>query len=92
MDLLCKSFHLFTLQIPMDLLAQEWLEDKTRSPENRMYLLENVLPTLVIALEKLLESTEAAEDHEINPVNWLAQWLLRLVSGQQWLLWLSWLW
>jgi hypothetical protein len=60
----------------MDILAQEWLADKTRSPETRQYLLEQVFPTLVIGLEKLLLASEN-QDNYINPVNWLAQWLMR---------------
>eukprot|EP00047_Mylnosiga_fluctuans_P015648 m.48141 g.48141 ORF g.48141 m.48141 type:complete len:145 (-) comp6018_c0_seq3:105-539(-) len=63
-------------QIPIDLLAQEWLADKTRSPENRLYLVEHVLPTLALGLEKLLLAT-GDENTNVNPVNWLAQWLIR---------------
>ena len=62
----------------MDLLAKEWLEgsDALRSPENRIYLLDQVLPCLVMGLEKLLVAAEGQEDR-INSLNWLGQWLSR---------------
>eukprot|EP00048_Salpingoeca_helianthica_P023099 m.22249 g.22249 ORF g.22249 m.22249 type:complete len:147 (-) comp8269_c0_seq1:20-460(-) len=64
-------------QIPMDLLAQEWLESDSKSKDTRIYLVEKILPTLVVGLEQLLQKTENGISDNFNPVNWLAQWLIR---------------
>ena len=40
--------------MPLELLAREWLNEQRASIENRAYLVDKVLPTLVIGIEKLL--------------------------------------
>ena len=41
--------------MPLELLAREWLNEQRASIENRAYLVDKVLPTLVIGVEKLLD-------------------------------------
>lgn len=64
-------------QVPMDLLAQEWLQAGSKSTETRLYLVEHILPALVVGLEQLLQKTKDGASENFNPVNWLAQWLIR---------------
>ena len=71
-------------KLPLEILAREWFDRQEASIGMRYYLVENLLPTLVIALEKLLievtqrnlaENTEQQED--FNPINFVAQYLMR---------------
>ncbi len=72
------SLHLRpNLLVPLDLLATEWLDDSPKSAETRLYLVEQVLPTLVLGLEGLLQQADQGEDEDFNALNWLAQWLTR---------------
>lgn len=70
-------------QIPLDVLASEWLTAGT-SIELRCYMVEKLLPTLMLSLEKLLSDATKKGlidieqlDSRINPVNLLAQNLMR---------------
>lgn len=40
--------------VPLELLAREWLNEQNSSAETRAYLVDKLLPTLVVGLEKLL--------------------------------------
>lgn len=40
--------------IPLELLAREWLGQQDGGPEIKAYLVERLLPTLIMGLEKLL--------------------------------------
>ena len=41
-------------RVPLDMLAREWLNEQRASVDTRAYLVEKLLPTLVIGVEKLL--------------------------------------
>ena len=68
----------------MDLLAREWLNEAKPNVETRAYLVDKLLPTLIIAAEKLLSEVskrglerDDAGGAEFNPINFLAQYLMR---------------
>ena len=71
-------------QVPMDVLASEWLDTTPANIETRRYLVEKLLPTLVLGLEKLLQDVERKGlvdqdtlSDQFNPINTLAQYLMR---------------
>ena len=71
-------------QVPLKLLALDWFNTTDPSTETRAYLIENFLPILVLGCEKVLKEAEAKKlvqknsaDHNFNPINYLAQYLLR---------------
>ena len=71
-------------QVPLKLLALDWFNTTDPSTETRAYLIENFLPILVLGCEKVLKEAEAKKlvqknsaDHNFNPINFLAQYLLR---------------
>lgn len=42
------------VRVPLDLLAREWLDERKAPADTRAYLVEKLLPTLVVGIEKLL--------------------------------------
>ena len=71
-------------RVPLDMLAREWLNDHRATLETRSYLVEKLLPTLVVGLEKLLREVTARElvynmepQEDFNPINFVAQYLMR---------------
>ncbi|XP_039261348.2 EF-hand calcium-binding domain-containing protein 5-like isoform X2 [Styela clava] len=45
-------------KLPMDVLAEEWFSSDEKSAEIRVYLIENLMPTLILGLEKVLLEAE----------------------------------
>lgn len=71
-------------KVPLELLAREWLNEQNAGSEMRWYMVETLLPTLVIGLEKLLDEVSkrglentTEQQVDFNPVNFIAQYLMR---------------
>uniref|UniRef100_H2Y3N1 EF-hand domain-containing protein n=1 Tax=Ciona intestinalis TaxID=7719 RepID=H2Y3N1_CIOIN len=75
-------------QLPMDMLAQEWFSENAVTSEMRVYLIDKLLPTLVLGVEKVLLEAEkkgliegynpdGETSRKFNPINLLAQYLMR---------------
>lgn len=71
-------------KIPMEMLAKEWMKDTHATVETRAYLVDKILPTVILGMEKVLMEaerrglTEKAEaDANFNPINYMAQYLMR---------------
>ncbi|XP_065654008.1 EF-hand calcium-binding domain-containing protein 5 isoform X3 [Hydra vulgaris] len=63
-----------------DSLVIDWLEEQSLPKNVLVYLLENIVPILVLGLQKLLieaEKFDFKENKEFNPINFLAQYLMR---------------
>jgi hypothetical protein len=75
---------LLTRQIPVKLIAMEWLSKSSLSFDTRAYLLEHFLPVVVLGCDKLLQAAATRNlvdtnrrDANFNPINFLAQHLMR---------------
>ncbi|XP_033099536.1 EF-hand calcium-binding domain-containing protein 5-like isoform X2 [Anneissia japonica] len=71
-------------KIPIDVLALEWMNRNEVTVETRAYLLDKLLPTLILGVEKLLTEVEKKgladttdPNPNFNPINYLAQYLMR---------------
>ena len=71
-------------KIPVELLVNDWMQNNVETVETRMYLIDKVLPVLTIGLENLLMQVEQKGlsnceklDHTFNPLNYLAQYMMR---------------
>ena len=71
-------------KIPIEVLAREWFSGNTVNIETRAFLVDKVMPTLILGVEKLLNEVQRldlaeAEEHDpnFNPINYLAQYLMR---------------
>ena len=71
-------------RVPLEVLTRDWLNEQCVGAEQRAYLVENLLPSLVVGLEKLLTEVsvrglvdDKGENPDFNPINYLAQHLMR---------------
>ncbi|XP_060602057.1 EF-hand calcium-binding domain-containing protein 5-like isoform X4 [Ruditapes philippinarum] len=72
-------------KIPTELLARDWLNVIEATLETRAYLVEKLMPTLILGMEKLLNEADKRglangsdkRDPNFNPINHLAQYLMR---------------
>ena len=71
-------------KVPFDILSKEWFKNNNISIDQRLYLLDSLIPTLVLSIEKLLKVAEgkglidsAKPSKDFNPINLLAQLLMR---------------
>ncbi|MGH0183546.1 UNVERIFIED_CONTAM: hypothetical protein FKN15_012574 [Acipenser sinensis] len=77
-------------RVAVDVLASDWFTPDKQTAHTRAYLLEGLLPTLLPGLEKLLTEAgnrqlleerapggQAGAEQEFNPINYLAQHLMR---------------
>ena len=76
--------ELVARKVPFDLLTKEWLTNNKVSIGERTYILEKLIPTLVLGVEKLLTVAEhkglintETQSKDFNPINYLAQFLMR---------------
>lgn len=71
-------------KIPMEALAKDWFKDNRATIETRAFLVDKILPTLIIGCEKLLIEVDrrglaeaTSPDPSFNPINFLGQYLMR---------------
>ncbi|CAN8197399.1 unnamed protein product [Coccothraustes coccothraustes] len=69
---------------PGDWLAREWYNEEEETLDTRLYLLDNLLPTLIPGTENLLMAVERnhvlvsdQEPTRFKPINYLAEYLMR---------------
>ncbi|XP_059721714.1 EF-hand calcium-binding domain-containing protein 5 isoform X3 [Haemorhous mexicanus] len=69
---------------PGDWLAREWYNEEEGTLDTRLYLLDNLLPTLIPGTENLLMAVERnhvlvsdQEPTKFKPINYLAEYLMR---------------
>ena len=73
-------------KIPIELLAREWMNTTEGTVELRAYMVDKVMPTLILGVEKLLnavndrglaDAANGGYDPDFNPINFLAQYMHR---------------
>ncbi|XP_035890411.1 EF-hand calcium-binding domain-containing protein 5 [Phyllostomus discolor] len=71
-------------KIPKDNLAKEWFNIENMTVDDRVYLLDKLLPTLVLGVEKMLMQvekkkflTEVDIPTKFDPINYLGEYLMR---------------
>nr|KAF6415551.1 EF-hand calcium binding domain 5 [Molossus molossus] len=71
-------------KIPKDNLAQEWFNTENMTLNTRVYLLDKLLPTLVVGVENMLMQvekkkllSEADIPTKFDPINYLGEYLMR---------------
>lgn len=69
---------------PGDWLAREWYSEEKETLATRIYLLDNLLPTLIPGVENVLMEVERdhvlvsdQEPTRFNPINYLGEYLMR---------------
>ena len=79
-----EDAHRLAKKIPMEVLAKDWFRDTKATVETRAFLVDKVLPTLIIGCEKLLMEVDRrgladldTTEPSFNPINFLAQYLMR---------------
>ncbi|XP_064653167.1 EF-hand calcium-binding domain-containing protein 5-like isoform X2 [Lineus longissimus] len=82
-NLKSKAKHM-AKKIPMELLARDWLNHSKATVETRAFLVDKVMPLVVLGTEKLLQEVESRglankeePDANFNPLNFLAKYLMR---------------
>lgn len=70
-------------KVPVDILTKEFLNKEKLSIDSRAYIIDKIIPVVVLGLEKLLIEADKkgliVRDFEpnFNPINFLAQYLMR---------------
>jgi uncharacterized protein (UPF0297 family) len=78
------QLHSLAQLVITDTLSDEWMSEDIDAASVRTYLLDQVIPTVVLGLEKLLVEIDKldlvnadADRGSYNPINYLAQYLMR---------------
>ena len=74
-------------KISFDILVKDWLNCDYISLELKVYMMDKLLPIIVLGVQNLLQvvdkrgiinnKTDCSYDPDFNPINFLAQFLLR---------------
>uniref|UniRef100_A0A2K5S3R1 EF-hand calcium binding domain 5 n=1 Tax=Cebus imitator TaxID=2715852 RepID=A0A2K5S3R1_CEBIM len=71
-------------KLPRDNLAKEWFNTESMTLNNRVYLLDKLLPTLIPGIESMLIQvekkkvlTEVDTPSKFDPINYLGEYLMR---------------